>query len=107
MTAHRVVVHGLKNFCPRLLQLLQSEAWDVRYHGVENIRSLGALVRDMWRADLLYTWGGRVSLGKFLWTAKSLRKENLVMFWSGSDVLYAQEQHAQGKTEPWVAGKTH
>jgi hypothetical protein len=46
-------------------------------------------------------------MGKFLWAARCLNKKKIVILWSGSDVLYAQEQFAAGKTVPWVSGRTH
>jgi hypothetical protein len=103
----RVVVHGLTNFCKRLPPLLRSADWEIQFHDVDTASSLAALANELRRSDLVYTWGGRITLGKFLWAARALRKSKLIMFWCGSDVLFAQEQFAQGKLEPWVADKVH
>jgi hypothetical protein len=103
----RVIVHGLKNFCRRLPPLLQSAGWEIRHHGIEDNTSLCALAHELRRADLVYTWGGRLTLGKFLWTARTLRKESLVMFWSGTDVLYGRDEYERGQMHSWVAGKIH
>lgn len=68
---------------------------------------LVGLVRDLAHCDLAYTWGGRISLGKFLWAARLLGKKKLIMLWSGSDVLYAQQENAKGHRAPWVNGVVH
>jgi hypothetical protein len=101
------VIHGLPHFCTKLERLLQCDGWDVRYHACQSLGNTAALVRDLSRADLAYTWGGRVSLGKFLHGARWLGVKNLVMLWSGSDIFYAQEQVAAGEMNPWVASKNH
>jgi hypothetical protein len=104
---YRVVIHGLPHFCTKLERLLQCEGWDVRYHACQSLGNMAALARDLSRADLAYTWGGRVSLGKFLQAARWFGAKSLVMLWSGSDIFYAQEQVAAGQMHPWIASKTH
>lgn len=103
----RVVVHGLPHFCQRLAALLRCQSWDVRYHSILSIRGLASLARDLARCDLAYTWGGRIDLGKFLWSARLLSKKKLVMLWSGSDASYAKKDAATGKLNPWVLDKVH
>lgn len=104
---YRVVIHGLPHFSRKLESLLQCDGWDVRYHACQTLGDAAALVNDLRRADLAYTWGGRVSLGKFLASARLFGVRNLVMLWSGSDIFFAQEQCAAGKLNPWIAKKTH
>jgi len=104
---YRVVIHGLPHFCTKLARLLECDGWDVRYHSHQALRNMPALLRDLSRADLVYTWGGRVSLGKFLSAARWLGVRNLVMLWSGSDIFFGQEQVAAGQMNPWIASKTH
>ena len=104
---YRVVVHGLPHFCQKLSGLLRCEGWDVRYHSQQTAAGLVALANDLRRCDLAYTWGGRISMGKFLWAARCLGKKKLVMLWSGSDIFFAREQFSAGKMEPWIAAKTH
>ncbi len=104
---YRVVVHGLPYFCEKLPSLLQDEQWDVRHHPQRSPIGLAALVKDLNRCDLVYTWGGRISTGKFLWAARSLGKKKVVIFWCGSDVLVAQQELARGKMDPWVASRIH
>ena len=104
---YRVVVHGLPHFCQKLSGLVQCEGWDVRYHSRQTASGLVSLANDLRRCDLAYTWGGRVSLGKFLGAARYLGKQKLVMLWSGSDVFFAQEEKAAGKLNPWIAQKIH
>jgi len=104
---YRVVIHGLPHFCGKLAALLNGDGWDVRFHSGSTPRELFALANDLRRCDLAYTWGGRIDLGKFLWAARCLGVQNLVMLWSGSDVLWAQKDFAAGKMHPWVASKIH
>ena len=104
---YRVVVHGLPHFCQKLSGLLQCEGWEVRYHSQQTASGLVALANDLRRCDLAYTWGGRISMGKFLWAARCFGKEKLVMLWSGSDVFFAQEEFSAGKMEPWITEKIH
>ena len=101
----RVLVHGLSYFCERLPSLFASEGWDIRFHDAKSMGSAFALVRDLYRADLLFIWGARVSAGKVLRLARLFRKEKIVLFWAGSDVLAAQMQFAEGKADPWVTSK--
>jgi hypothetical protein len=46
-------------------------------------------------------------MGKFLWAARFLGKTKIVMLWCGSDVLYAKQDFAAGKLDPWVANLIH
>jgi len=102
-----VLLHGLKNFCVQLPPFLKSERWNIRNPGIESLTACAALLRDLWQSDLVFTWAGRISLGKFLWCARKMRKNKLVMFWAGTDVLLAQREFADGKLHPWIASKTH
>src|SRR5271163_3518104 len=103
---YRVVVHGLYSFCAKLPGLLGSEQWDVRHCSYGPV-GLAALTNDLRRCDLAYTWGGRISNGKFLWAARCLGKRNIVQLWCGSDVLFARKQLATQKIEPWIANQIH
>ena len=102
----RVAIHGLPYFCDKLSAILRDPAWDIRHHSYSPT-GLISLVADLRRCDLAFNWGGRISMGKFLWAARCLRKDKIVMLWSGSDVLFAQEEFAAGKMDPWVADKIH
>jgi hypothetical protein len=104
---YRVVVHGLPFFCQKLPGLLGDELWDVRCHSQHGPLGLAGLLNDLHRCDLVYTWGGRISMGKFLWAARSLGKKKVVIFWCGSDVLIARQELAGGKMDPWVADRIH
>jgi hypothetical protein len=104
---YRVVVHGLPHFCQKLSGLLQCEGWDVRYHSSRTAAGLVALANDLRRCDLAYSWGGRISMGKFLWATRCLGRTKLVMLWSGSDIFFAQEELSAGRMEPWIARKIH
>src|SRR5262249_5093956 len=86
---------------------LKSERWEVLDRSGHGATELFRIVQDLSRCDLAYTWGGRISMGKFLWAARLLRKKRLVMLWSGSDVLLAQKELAAGIREPWIAEKVH
>lgn len=104
---YRVAVNGLPHFCRKLSHLLSGEEhWDVPYRSYSPI-GLAARFRDVARCDLAYSWGGRISMGKFLWAARAAGKSKIVMLWSGSDALFAKDELAQGKMDPWVVGRTH
>ena len=103
---YRVVIHGLPHFCQKLAALLSNEEWNIQFH-THDFSNLLALLGDLRRCDLVYTWGGRIDLGKFLWGARCSGVKKLVMLWSGSDALWAQKDRAAGKMHPWVAEKTH
>lgn len=104
---YRVAVNGLPYFCRKLSQLLLGdEEWDVSCRSYSPI-GLAARFADLARCDLAYSWGARISMGKFLWTARALGKNKVVVLWSGSDVLFAKDHFAQGKMDPWVASRIH
>jgi hypothetical protein len=104
---YRVVLHGLPYFCQKLRNLIQSDEWEVRFRGELSFRGLAAHAQDAAWCDLAYTWGGRITMGKFLWVARCFRKKKIVILWSGSDVLHAREEFDKGRISPWVAEKTH
>ncbi|HET8924039.1 MAG TPA: hypothetical protein VFN26_13705 [Candidatus Acidoferrum sp.] len=103
----RIVIHGLPYFCGKLSAILKDPAWDVRYCTDHTPVALAGLLADLHRCDLAFTWGGRISMGKFLWAARCLRKEKIVILWCGSDVLYAQKDIAAGKMDTWAASQIH
>jgi glycosyltransferase involved in cell wall biosynthesis len=103
-----VSVHGLPEFCEKLSRLLTSERWEVPYHSPFTAAGLAARFNDLRKADLIYTWGGRITYGKFTRLARLLGKKKLIMLWCGSDVLFAQQQRAAGiPIEPWIRNKIH
>jgi hypothetical protein len=101
------VLHGLPYFCEKLRELIKNEEWDVRFRAKMTLAGLSAHAQDVQWCDLAYTWGGRVTMGKFLWIARLLGKKKVVILWSGSDVLYAKNEHSTGKMSSWVAEKIH
>jgi hypothetical protein len=102
----RVAIHGLPYFCGKLSAILKDPAWDIRHHFYQP-SGLVRFVGDLSRCDLAFTWGGRITLGKFLRAARYFRKKNVVILWCGSDVLYAREELAAGKMDSWVAERIH
>jgi hypothetical protein len=103
----KVLVHGLRYFCKKLPGAFESNGWDIRYHPATSVVSVLALIRDLMRADLLFVWGARISMGRVLRAARTFKKKKVVLFWCGSDVLRAQEEHADGALNPWVAQQIH
>jgi hypothetical protein len=103
----RVAVNGLPHFCQKLSQLLRGdENWVVPYRSYTPF-GLAARLSDVARCDLAFSWGARISMGRFLWAARSLRKGKVVMLWSGSDALFAKGELAEGKLDPWVVNRVH
>jgi len=103
----KVLLHGLKYFCKKLPEAFQSDGCDIRFHPADSAGSLLALMRDLRRADLLFVWGARISMGRVLLAARVFSKKNVILYWCGSDVLLAQTEHAKGMVSPWLANKTH
>lgn len=104
---YRVLLHGLPYFCQKLTGLIGDDQWDVRFHLPHGSVELATMIRDLRRCDLAYTWGGRITMGKFLAMARLLGKKKIVILWCGSDVLFAQREFANGKFDPWVAERIH
>ena len=102
----RVAIHGLPYFCAKLSAILKDPDWDVRHHFYRPA-GLVHFLGDLRGSDLAFSWGGRISMGRFLWAARRLRKKNVVILWCGSDVLRAQEELAAGKMNSWVAERIH
>jgi glycosyltransferase involved in cell wall biosynthesis len=103
-----VSVHGLPTFCEKLSPLLSSERWEVPYRSPFTAAGLAARFNDLRKADLVYTWGGRITYGKFTRLARFLGKKKLIMLWCGSDILFAQQQRDCGiPIEPWIRNKIH
>jgi glycosyltransferase involved in cell wall biosynthesis len=103
-----VSVHGLPAFCQKLSPLLCSDRWRVPYHSPFTVSGLAARFADLVHADLVYTWGGRITYGKFTRLARLLGKKKLIMLWCGSDVLFAQQQLDAGiPIESWIRDKIH
>lgn len=103
----RVAIHGLPYFCAKLSNILKDPEWEIGHHYYQPSR-LVRFANDLWRCDLAFSWGGRITKGRFLWAARCLGKKNVVILWCGSDVLYAQEELAAGKkVDSWVAEKIH
>lgn len=106
-TPFRVVVHGLHHFCQKLSALFSGADWDIRYQSNYDPIGLAALAANLHRCDLAYTWGGRITMGKFLWAARCLGKKKVVMLWSGSDVLYAKQELSSGRRSSWAVQQIH
>lgn len=105
---YRVLVHGLPYFCGKVPSLIENENWEVHFHPrLDRPFDLLGLANDLRRCELAYTWGGRLSMGKFLRAAQILGKEKIVILWCGSDVFYAKQELADGKMDPWVASRIH
>jgi len=104
---YRVVAHGLRYFCKKLSVLVRDDGWQVLDRSGHRPMQLVDLARDLARCDLAYTWGGRISMGNFLWAARVLGKKKLIMLWSGGDVLFAQREQADGIRVPWINEIVH
>jgi hypothetical protein len=104
----KVHIHGVAHFSRQIPDLLGADGWRITNHELRGSASLTRKVADLAGCDLVFTYGGRVTTGKFLAAARLLGKDKLVMFWAGSDVLYAKEHVARGGTvSPWIAKRIH
>lgn len=103
----RVAIHGLPYFCAKLSSILNDPEWEIRHHFYQ-ASGMARFAADLWRCDLAFSWGGRITLGRFLRASRCLGTKNVVILWCGSDVLYAQEEFAAGKKiNSWVAERVH
>lgn len=104
----RVLIHGLADFVAKFPSMLKTDGWDIRSYDLRRFSQQLAMTRYLQRCDLAFSWTGRITMGKFLSASRLLGKKKVVLFWCGSDVLYAQKEHQEGKgIEPWIAEQVH
>src|SRR5215469_282513 len=103
----RVLLHGLVYFCRKFPSLLASPGWEFRHFDPNRFSELLPAAAYLQRCDLAYSWGGRLTQGKFLSIARLLQKKKIVMFWCGSDTLIARKDYEAGRVDQWVAEKIH
>lgn len=104
---YRVVVHGLQFFCQKLPGLLANDKWVIRDRSRHTPGQLVRLICDLRNCDLVFSWAGRIDMGRFLWAARLLRAPKIVFFWCGSDVLRSQRLFVTGKLNSWIARHIH
>lgn len=105
--SHRILLHGLVYFCRKFPGFLATPGWEFRHFDPHQVSAHIPATVYLRRCDLAYSWGGRLSLGKFLAMARLLQKKNVVMFWCGSDTLNARKEFDAGRVDPWVAERIH
>src|SRR5262249_52113021 len=98
----RVHVHGVAHFSRQIPGLLKSPGWEISSFPPSNARTLAAKAFDLGKCDLAFTYGGRITMGKFLRAAQILGKDKIVIFWAGSDILYARKDFEAGRKAPWI-----
>lgn len=103
----RVLVHGLTYFSPMFAELMNGDGWEFRYYADSGINNLASMARHLYRCDIAYQIGGRVTLGRFLRIAKAMGKRKIIMHWVGSDTLDERRSVAEGKSSSWVLGTVH
>jgi len=104
----RVLIHGLADFVEKFPSMLKTDGWDIRSYDLRRFSHQLAMAGYLQRCDLAFSWTGRVTMGKFLAASRVLRKKRVVLFWCGSDVLFAQKEYAKKKSvDSWIAEKVH
>lgn len=103
----RVLVHGLVYFGKVFAEMMNGDGWEFSYFPDSGIGNLAAMAHKLKSCDLVYQVGGRVTRGKFLQAARSLRKQRIVIHWVGSDTLDAEKRAAVQKSDSWVMQKIH
>lgn len=104
----RVLIHGLADFVAKFPSMLETDGWDIRSYNLRRFSQRLAMAHYLQRCDLAFSWTGRITMGKFLSASRLLGKKKVVLFWCGSDVLYAQKEHQERKgVEPWIAEQVH
>ncbi len=103
----RVLLHGLVYFCRMFPDVLASPGWEFRHFDPNRVSELLPAAAYLQRSDMSFSWGGRLTLGKFLSVSRFLGKDKLVMFWCGSDTLSARADFDAGRVDDWVANRIH
>lgn len=103
----RVLVHGLDYFGPVFADFMTGDGWSFQYYCDKGLGNLASMTIALRQCDLVYQIGGRVTIGKFLRTARLFGKDRIVMHWVGSDALEQKEAAAAGKSHPWVLKTIH
>lgn len=103
----RVLLHGLVYFCRQFPTLLATPGWEFRHFDPNKLVEILPAAAYLQRCDMAYSWGGRLTMGKFLSVARLLRKEKVVMFWCGSDTLSARKDFDAGRVDTWAAERLH
>jgi len=98
----RVLVHGDLHAGKAFASLMDGDGWQFRYYPDSGFQNLAQIARELRRCDIAYQIGGRITAGKFLLAAKVLRKRNIVMHWTGSDVLDEQAKTVPPAPDPWI-----
>jgi hypothetical protein len=101
------LVHGLVYFGDVFADFMTGDGWEFKYYPDKGLGNLAAMTSALRQCDLVYQIGGRVTVGKFLRTAKLFGKDRIVMHWVGSDTLDQKEAAAAGKSDPWVLKTIH
>ena len=106
-STRRVLVHGLAYFGRLFADFMTGDGWEFRFYADREIGRLPAMARALYKCDLAYQIGGRVTIGRFLRAAKTLGKRKIVMHWIGSDTLSERHVVEEGKASPWVVEQIH
>jgi hypothetical protein len=108
MSAHfRVHVHGVAHFSQQIPNLFRAPGWEISSFSPLSGRALLAKAIDLGKCDLAFTYGGRITMGKFLRAAQILGKDRVVIFWAGSDILYARKDFTAGRKASWIYERVH
>jgi hypothetical protein len=105
--AFRVFIHGLVYFCRKFPGFLDTPGWEFRHYDPHKLTAHLPATFYLHRCDLAYSWGGRLTQGKFLAMARILHKKHVVMFWCGSDTLNARRDYEAGRVDAWAADRVH
>jgi len=99
---HRALVHGDLHAGGMFAELMDGDGWQFRYFPDAGFKNFTKIARELRACDVVYQIGGRITPGKFLLAAKMLQKKNIVMHWTGSDVLDEQNKAFPAAADPWV-----
>jgi glycosyltransferase involved in cell wall biosynthesis len=103
----KVLVHGLVYFGQVFADFMSGEGWDFQYFPDQGIGNLASMTNALRDCDLVYQIGGRVTVGRFLRTAKLFGREHIVMHWVGSDAVEQKPDALLGKLHPWILNGIH
>jgi len=86
---------------------MTGDGWEFRYFPDSGVHNLASMAAYLGSSDLAYQIGGRITLGKFLFAARVLDLDKIVVHWVGSDAVDYKPLARDGKAEPWVVHVPH
>jgi hypothetical protein len=102
-----ILVHGLFHCGRMFADFMSGDGWNFRYFPDEGISNLTKMAGYLKSSDLAYQIGGRLTVGKFLFAARLMEQQKIVVHWVGSDAVDYRPIAAKSEAAPWIVQKLH